>query len=800
MNRRLFPALSLLSASIIACQLTLMQMLAQIQWSHFAYMVISVALLGFGASGTLLSLKGKWFLQRFEKVVPILMLLTALSLNGVILLSAKLFITFDAYLLFIERSHISLLLATYFVYFIPFFLGALSIGLIYIRHTEKIGPLYFADLAGSGIGALIMPGLFWLFLPTQLLPLIALLPLAAGMLLIPKDQLPHYLLPAFLILALSGYMVIDPAKLKMSEYKDLSGALNLPETQLVKESPSPYGLLQQVESNTIRYAPGLSLTFRGTIPQQDALFNNGNWFGPLVKSTNDSLGLLNYTTSALPYRIAKPSKILILNAGTGMFVRQALQNGVPQIVSVEPNKMAIRILREKVKQNSPFDESSVKLVEKYSRSFLLSDSSHYDLIILPNSETFGGTSGIDALDEQYLFTLESFGEMMERLTPDGMIAATTWMDYPVRSPLKLMATVIETHEKRGIGPVGPYLAVIRGWGTITMTLKKSPLTGKETEQIRFFCQTMNFDPVLLPDIRPEERTAFNQLQDENFFRYVDQLLSPDRNVLYQTYAFNIRPATDQRPYFSQFLKLKHARNLGSQFGNGAVPFLEIGYWVLLLTALQIVVTAIILIIIPLLVVRWRGPLKTYTVFHFGGIGIGYMFVEIVWIQQFTLYFGNTVYAASAVLCGMLLFSGIGSLCSSVLKISNRMISGAVSLIMAFILICLFALSILLKATITLPFPLKFLFSLIIIAPAAFFMGMPFPLGLRFLKKENPALLPWAWGINGCLSVISTALATFIAVEAGSDKVMLIAALSYGLCLLSNLLFGKDKPSNPITSD
>jgi hypothetical protein len=785
MNRLLFPAIGLLSASIIACQLTIMQMLSQIQWSHFAYMVISVALLGFGASGTLLSLKGKWFLRRFDYMVPLLMLLTSFALNGVILVSSKLFVTFDAYLLFLQRSHINLLLTTYFTYFVPFFLGALALGLIYIRFSQNIGPLYFADLTGSGAGGLMMLGLVWVFPPAQLLPLIGLLPLTASLLIIKKAQLRYYLLPAAMIFGTSVYLFINPPALRISEYKDLSGTLNLPETRLVKEIISPYGMLQVVESKTLRYAPGLSLTYSGTIPFQDALFNNGNWFGPVMKSETDSLSFLDHTTSALPYNISIPTTVLVLNAGTGVHAIHALMNGAKHITEIEPNKIATKYINSKT--NSLKKSSAFRQIEIYSRSFLLSDTSHYDLIILPNTETFGGSSGVDAIDEQYLFTSEAFGEMHDRLTGNGMIVATTWMDYPVRNPLKLLATFVEMHQQKSKFPAEKYLAVIRGWGTISFVLKKSPLTSLEIEQIRSFCHDMCFDPVLLPDISLDERTRYNQLQDESFFHYVDQILTPNRENLYQSYDFNIKPATDNKPYFSKFLRIKKISALVDQFGKGTVPFLEIGYLILLLTTVQITVTAIILILLPLLLIKWKGPLKGYTVLHFGGIGIGFMFVEIVLIQQFILYFGNAVYAAATVLSGMLLCAGAGSLTSSKLQSSNRYIVGIASLIMIFILIYLFFMPFVLKATIGLPFILKFLISVLLILPAAFFMGMPFPLGLRLLSEKNGSLVPWAWGINGCMSVISTALATLIAVEAGSDKVLLVAALAYGLSLLVNLL-------------
>jgi hypothetical protein len=163
-----------------------------------------------------------------------------------------------------------------------------------------------------------------------------------------------------------------------------------------------------------------------------------------------------------------------------------------------------------------------------------------------------------------------------------------------------------------------------------------------------------------------------------------------------------------------------------------------------------------------------------------------MFVEIIFIQQFILYFGNPVIAASAVLSGMLISSGIGSLVSSRLKNSNRNILIILSLVILFILFYAFILTPALRASINLSFFLKILFSILLITPVSFFMGMPFPIGLKYLNGHNNTLIPWAWGINGCFSVISTVLATIIAVEAGYFWVMLLASMAYGFALVVNI--------------
>ncbi|MDD2475883.1 MAG: hypothetical protein PHI32_08225 [Dysgonamonadaceae bacterium] len=422
----------------------------------------------------------------------------------------------------------------------------------------------------------------------------------------------------------------------------------------------------------------------------------------------------------------------------------------------------------------------------HSRSFLLADTSHYDLIVLPPIESFGGSSGVNALEEQYLLTVDAMNDTWNHLSDKGMIEVTSWMDYPVRNPLKILATLVETLEQNKCMEIEQHLVSIRSWGTITFVLKKTPFSSDEVSRIRSFCEQMYFDLVLLLGITSSERSAFNHLEDSSFFSYVDQIVSPERDAFYKNYDFNIRPATDNKPYFSQFLKLDRLSKLRNLFGQEAVPFLEIGYFITLLTFIQIALIAFILIIFPLFFTKWKGKGKVYTLLYFSGIGIGFMFVEIIFIQQFILYFGNPVTAASAVLSGLLISSGMGSLMSSRLKNNSRTILIILSLVIFFILFYAFILTPVLRVSISLPFLVKILFSILLISPVAFFMGMPFPIGLKHLDGHNNSLIPWAWGINGCFSVISTVLATIIAVEAGFLWVMLLASVAYGLALVASI--------------
>ena len=785
---RLHVSLGVLSVAVIAFQLGLIQVLSTVQWYHFAYMVISVALLGFGASGTLLALARPWLLRRFDVLVPSLMMASGAAMAGGVALSQTPVARFDSYLLFVETAQLWALLLTYLLYFIPFFLSALAIGLVFVQRVEQVGSYYFANLVGSGLGGLAALALLGFVTPERLPAVTGLIAVGAGLLVVPRRARRRLLLAAAAATTLALVFLLRPPEPALSPYKSLSRTLTLPDAEVVLERSSPYGLVQVVSAPALRIAPGLSLTYERDIPVQQAMFNNGNWLGPVTAWTRrDSTHLLDYTTTALPYVMRPRAAVLVLNAGTGEHVAHAAARRAERIVAVEPHGTVLAFLQHDLvgPTDSLFHHEAVSAYPLEPRTYLAADTARYDVITLPAVGAFGGTIGLSALQEHYILTREGFRAMWDRLTPHGAVGITVWMDFPFRHTLKVLATLAEVLDEVGVDDPSAHLAAVRSWGAITFVLKKSTLTPEEIDNIRQFCMLHAFDPLVLPGLARDERDRFNQMQDDQFFTYVDQLLSPDREALYAAYDFAIEPATDNRPYFAQFLRWKTLPRLVDQFGNQTMPFLEIGYLIVGVTLLQIVLAALLLIVLPLFRLGWRGPGKTWTLVYFGGLGLGYLFVEIVLIQRFTLYLGHPLYATAAVIATMLVCSGAGSYASERLTVDRATLRRAAGAVALFILLYAGVLTPLLKASIAFSLPLKAVCAFVLIAPPAFVMGMPFPLGLRFLGKKSERQVPWAWGINGCLSVVSTALAALLAVEGGFVTVMLLAAAAYAMVALVN---------------
>ncbi|HEY5825381.1 MAG TPA: class I SAM-dependent methyltransferase [Cyclobacteriaceae bacterium] len=778
-------SIAFLSAAIIAYQLALIQILSISQWYHFAYMVISIALLGFGAAGSVLAIFQKYLTHRTELLLPFLMTGTGITLCLVTDVSQLPLIRFDSYLLFAEYGHIGKLLLTYLLFFFPFFFAALAIGLVFVRNVGTIGKIYFANLLGSGAGGLVALLLIGLFFPNQLPALIAIMPVLAGLFVIPKHR---RLLHIGFVLVAAGAIVwklMYPPDLILSEYKDLSKTLLLPDAKIRLEKTSPYGIVQVVSSPALRYAPGMSLTAQKTAQVKMVAFINGDWFGVVTdwKKADTSM-VLDYTTSALPYRMAKRNNVLVLQSGTGTDVAHALTRKAKNVVAVEANAVILSTLQNQFvsETDSLLDHPDVSTHNLEPRTFLLMDTAHFDLIVLPIVGTFGGSSGLHALHEQFILTKEAFREMWSKLNRGGVISVTSWMDYPVRNPLKILATMVEVLRESGIQNPTDNIVAIRSWATITFVMTKTSLKEIEIKSIRRFCEEMMFDPAILPELSPEERNRYNQFQDDLFFDYVDKITSSKKEAFYEDYDFNVKPASDNKPYFSQYIKWSNLKRLAQSFGNRSIPFFEIGYLLVIITLIQISIASFILILLPLFKVRWKGKGKFAIILYFGGIGLGYMFVEMVFIQRFILYFGNPVFAASAVITSLLIFSGLGSYYSNYFTLYKKRMLTIFVFIVLILLTYSFLLTPVLQQTVDANLFLKLLNVFLITGPLAFCMGIPFPAGLSQISKMSSSWISWAWGINGCVSVMSTALATVVAVEMGFTWVMLFAAIAYCLPL------------------
>lgn len=780
---RINVAIGLISAAIIAFQLILMQILSYVQWYHFAYMIISIALLGFGAAGTFLTI----FQQKLEKnyytLFPFLLIVTAILIPVVVGIANSEAVRFDSLLIFQDSRHIGKLILTYFIFFLPFLTGALAIGMSFSKFADQIGKIYFSNLIGSGIGGIIAIFFMQWIIPEQQSFAVAILAFVGGIVSLPKNKkkLIRIIVPLSTLILI--ILFFYPPRLTPSEYKDISKTMLLPDAKVEYRKSTPHGFVEIVSSPVLRYAPGVSLAYRDSFPVRKVVFNNGNWMGCLLPQPLEAneTNILDYTPQALPYHIDNIKNALIINAGTGENVLLALSHQVARITANETNPEIFNILRQSFEgfyQVQPY--------QTMPRTLLTPDTNKYDLIELPIVGSFFGNSGLNAVEPRYELTIEALREMWNKLSEKGMISLSCWMDYPVRNAYRLLATISLLLDENDIAHPPHHVVAIRSWCAITFLVKKSPFKRDEINKVRLFCENRMFDPLVLPEKQEIERDKYNILQDTTFFTHIDQLLSHEKETVIRQYPYRIHPTTDDRPFFFQFVRFKQIPQLISSIREKNFPFLDIGYVLIILTFVQIVFIAAIFILLPLSFRPWKSRNKKWVLMYFSGLGVAYMFLEMVFIQHFTFYFGEPTYAASATL-GILLFtSGLGSYYSGKFQ-NNKKMRLAIPLVIAAILVLYaFVLSPILTATIGIALPLKITIAVVLLGTLGFFLGMPFPIGIDYLSGKNTDDIPWAWALNGYFSVISTVLATIISVELGYLLLLSMAAFIYALVSISNV--------------
>lgn len=791
---RLSLSVGAASAAIIAFQLVVMQLLSIAQWHHFAYMVISMALLGFGAAGTALVLLRGFLDRHYDRALPLLYLASGVSMAASVWLSG-LAGDFDAFLLFFEPGQVGLLVVSYLVYFLPFFFGGLAITLVFYREVDRIGVLYFANMVGSGIGSVLVLGLLWLLPPESLSGVLALLPVMAAWLTRP----PTVRRPVLAALALAGLLIpavamLRPSVPEPSEYKPLHAALLLPGAEVVHRASSPHGLLEVVRGDAQRFAPSLSLEYPDEPPVRDVAFNNGEYYGTLLgRGASEHGHILDHTTRGLPYAVRQPDSVLVLEAATGTDVSHALAHDATSVAAVEPHRQANHLLRDVHPEwiDSLYHDPAVRLHETNARAHLgRRTGERHDLIVAPVVGTFGGTSGVDALRERYALTVEGFTAMWHALAEDGMIALTVWEDQPPRNTLRVLATWREVLGRQGVQDFPAHIAAVRSWGTTTYLLSKRPWSADEGRRIRRFAEDLGFDPLILEGVADEDRDRFNRLPDPAYLDDIDTLLEGDPAELFTRYAFDVRATTDDRPFFAHFLEWSSLGELYERYGPRELPYLELGFLLGAVTFLQIVLVALALIVLPLFRVGWAGSRRRWTFLYFAGTGLGFMLFEIVLIQKLMLVLGEPVYATAAVLTTLLVCSGAGSLTSSSLAATARTLALAGGVTAGLVLLYAVGLGPVLEPAMGWPLPARTGLVFGVLAPPAFVMGMMFPLGLRRLADSDESHIPWAAGIDSSLSVSATAMATLMALEVGFGSVLLTAAGAYAVVAVAGTRLGR----------
>jgi hypothetical protein len=943
--RKVSAAVFLASLALIALQIALMQALAQAQGHHFAFAVISLALLAFGCSGTILALARSWLLQRAQRVLPMLLLAAGLAGVPCLLYAPHAAAAADFHLLFVEwRAWLPLLRSAACV-FVPFFCGALFLAMVFARDVGRIGARYGANLLGSAAGAGVGLAVLAVLPPESALILL----LTPFLLAAPLTGAPHArrwvgpLAAGGLILVLA--IVLLPLRQPLSAYKPISHSLRLPEARVTVDRPHPLGRIQVVTAPALRHGPGLSLSHTGTVPVAAHVYRNGEGYGALLPRPEAAqahpydAGIQALPLRLLEMRLAedpglqegpapsgprptrrsalqegpapsgprptrrsalqegpapsgppgttrrsalqegpvpagppgttrrsalhgpRPLQALALHPGGGATVGHLLHNGATVTV-LEPHPLVATLLAETYAADLAADR--LRLVIADGRAWLnRARSAPYDLIVLPAQGAFGGGMGLQAAQEDYLLTVEAVRALWQYLGAEGLLAVSLWLDQPPRVSLRLLATIAAMLRDEAIAEPGTHLMALRGWDMITLVVARGGFDAGDIAAQEAFARQMGFDRTWVPGTGPAPADTLHADANDPLGAGFSALLGPDPDAFQRAYLFNVYPARDDKPYFHQFIRLDRLAEVRRIFGAGTLAQVELGPVMVAATVVPLLLAALILILAPLLRLGWRGGGRLQVFGYYAAIGLGFMFLEIVWIQRFTLYWGHPLYSAAGVIAALLCGMGAGSLWSGRLgrlppaatgegnsvaargsalpgrqgpaignpqsairpgrlppaatgegnsvaargsALPGRQVhaignpqtaiqpgrlppaaTGAVGFfnlrlvlagIVLWILASLWLLPWLFAQTLAWPAPARWVFGLALLAVPAVLLGMPFPLALRRLGATRPEQVPWAWGINGCFSVLAAPLAALLALQAGFAAVGAAAALAY----------------------
>ncbi len=805
----ILTAVAAISAAVLAYEVLLIRLFAIVQWHFFAYMAISIALLGFGASGTFIYLMRDWLRPRFATAFAINA--AAFGISGVAGFVLAQRLPFNALEVAWEPSQLLYLLLHYVLFAIPFFAGANCIGLALAHYSKRIGRIYACNLGGSSLGALGLIGLLQLVTAEEALWLIAALGFAAaGLASLSAGQ--GRLVPAALIATAVLVPLFAPPSWtapRISPYKGLSMALAAPGARVLEERSGPLGLLTVVDSPQVpfHHAPGLSLNTGAGPPSQLGVFTDGDGMVAITAFSDDlaALDYLDFMTSALPYQLLKTPNVLIIGAGGGSDVLQALRHRAASIDAVELNHQMVGLVAKShhAFAGNLYARPDVRVHVAEARGFVAGNTATWDLIQIPLLDSFAAAAaGVYGVSESYLYTVEAFGEYLRHLRPGGYLAITRWLKLPPRYSLKLFATAFEALGRAGVTAPERRIALIRGWNSVTLLVRNGDIGASEIAAIRAFAETRSFDLAHFPGMAASEANRANLLSQPYFHQAAQALAGPGRADFLDRYKFDIRPSTDDRPYFFDFFRWRSLPEFLSLRLQSGTALIEWGYPILFATLVQAALLSLLLILLPLWLRRRKDgetPRRWRVMSYFMCLDLAFMFVEIAFIQRFVLFLGHPLYAVAVVLAGFLAFAGIGSGLAS--RFRAQTLSGPLArlgpigaAVTAVAIIALFyavALPTLFAGWISLPEGLRILLSLCLIAPLGLFMGMPFPLGLELVSARWPALVPWAWGISGCFSVIGILLATLLAIHLGFTAVIVIAAVLY---LAAGTLLASRRPN------
>jgi predicted membrane-bound spermidine synthase len=752
-------------------ELALTRIFSVTMYYHFAFLAISIALFGLSASGVYVYLSR----HRMEKQ-PARALLSFHALGYAVVTTVALALLVRIRVgLNYSPENMLLMLAIYGLAALPFFAGGSVISLAVARLSGRINLVYAADLVGAAAGCLILIPLLDRLGAPGVIVASAILGSIAAVLFAPRASLwrtaPLALGAVALALTAVGTGLIS------FDVVDTKGHVG---DRVLFSRWNSFSRVAVYERSHGDWS--LSPRYTGPRPETRFMDIDSAASTPILRLTGDvgQADYLKYELTALAYHLkdgaSDPFTALVIGPGGGRDLLSALVFGASRVDGVEINPIIARDVmldRFKAFSGGIYANPRVRIYVEDGRSFVRRSPERYDVIQASLVDTWAATAaGAYTLTENTLYTVEAFDDYLDHLSDGGVLTITRWVFDGVR----LVSLAQQACAARGVG-VADRVAVVQQDRVATFILKKTPFTGAEVQRLREVSDRLGFTPLYLPG-----DTAGNN-------DYAKLILATDRQRFYDNYPQDVTPTTDDRPFFFHTTKLRDQTQVAfgrtMLFGNGLSALMS-----LMAISAALVVAFIVgplaLSGRELLGSRWAGWLT-----YFGLLGAGFMLIEVALLQRFVLLLGHPVYSLTVTLFSLLLGGGVGSFVSR--HIGAERLRGwlatALLGVVALVALAAVALPWLVASAISATLATRIALAAGVLVPAGVVMGVPLPAGMRLLSAARPQLIPWAWAMNGALSVLGATVAVFIAMNWGFSMTLASGAAAY-LLAASVVLVGR----------
>jgi spermidine synthase len=771
-------AIGLASMALIAFEVLLVRLVSILLYPVATYLVISLALLGYGASGTLLSLlnPSRVSLGRAAKALVCFSLAVLASL---------------AWVWFASRSP-ALAFSLPLVAGAAFAFGGFAVASVLGHPATSVHTIYFSDLLGGGAGAATtMFGLSFLS-GLQVGALVAAIALLAASALCASRPARYVVGATALAVLVTGLLARFPRGILPLVPKELARFVALgADVDWEVQTWTPMARID------VMSLPGDSLVGAARHVDYKLVTQDGGAPTLLISPENDGVAFIaEHTNFGLPYWIRpNPARVLIIGLGGGPDLQVALYFGSRSVTAVELNAGMLELLRYRYRaftQDIAFDPR-VTLLRDDGRHVVQASTQEYDLIQLTGVDTTVASPGAGPnLAENYLYTVEAFREYYRHLTAEGLLSVS-FPDVEGLS-LRLLSTAWSMLAEERVADPSAHIVVLRLGGFAHLLVKRSPFTVAEVETLHALSADQ-VQGVYFPLYARLFGITFD-LSNEVFLapglsipgQHADLAVQLSRGHASDWIAAqtrNVSPATDDRPFFFVLDK----------WGQFA-PNLE----ALALSMILLATATLAFMIVPLFFLRRRGlsvPGAFSLAAFFTSLGVAYIGVEVSLIQKLALLLGHPGYAMAVTLSALLASSGVGSLLSGRRwafpeKNKVRIIAVAIAVCIA---LSAYGLSRLFERLVFLPMALRLMVAIVVVAVPGFLMGMPFAIGLTAVKRHSAPFVPWAWALNSGATVLGTVGALLLAMTAGFTAVLTVTA---GLYLVAAIAFASAARFPPIT--